>query len=460
MADPKLPARIFRYLAILLALVFVTAQTGCGKSVSVTFGEPVAVGSFNKNTRLESTRPTALELQARLMSFADRYLSKVAQATVNYEKVVQTPEAKGFGLSTFIFPGLTVVRLAAGGDPVSDLIDMVVFASLQREVLEAGWAKEVLGSHADELNAAQKSLETQIWKLAAEVLTPIQQTELRQLIKAWRKANPQQRFVSGVHFDEVAILRGKSSISRTLSDSSDLLAPIDRAAQEAEDVRLLAERGVFLMERMPQLLVAQARYVVHEEVAPEEIDTLIKNFSAISGSMVEAQKVVAGFPQFITNERKALFHEWDQRQNSFAALLARTTPVFDAGKGASADVRLTLAQLEKVIQTYGENGKAINDTIERYQGLLKIMDSEPPSDNTKMLATLDALIRLGQEIDHLAERIQTTSGQKGFQLTIVQSYEKMLDAFFWRVFLLVVAILVLIFAYRYLCQRYLKGRQP
>ena len=215
MADPKLPARIFRYLAILLALVFVTAQTGCGKSVSVTFGEPVAVGSFNKDARLESTRPTALELQARLMSFADRYLSKVAQATVNYEKVVQTQEAKGFGLSTFIFPGLTVVRLAAGGDPASDLIDMVVFASLQREVLEAGWAEEVLGSHADELIAAQKSLEAQIWKLAAEVLTPIQQTELRQLIKEWRKANPQQRFVSGVHFDEVAILRGKSSISRT-----------------------------------------------------------------------------------------------------------------------------------------------------------------------------------------------------------------------------------------------------
>jgi hypothetical protein len=90
MVDPKLPARIFRYLAILLAMVFVTTQTGCGKSVSVTFGEPVGVGSFNKNARLESTRPTALELQARLMSFADRYLSKVAQATVNYEKAINT----------------------------------------------------------------------------------------------------------------------------------------------------------------------------------------------------------------------------------------------------------------------------------------------------------------------------------------------------------------------------------
>ena len=154
MADPKLLVRIFRYLALMLAMVFVTIQTGCGKSVSVNFGEPVAVGSFNNNARLESTRPTALELQARLMSFADRYLSKVAQATVNYEKVVQTPEAKGFGLSTFIFPGLTAVRLAAGDDPVSDLIDMVVFASLQREVMEDGWAKEVLGSHADELIAA------------------------------------------------------------------------------------------------------------------------------------------------------------------------------------------------------------------------------------------------------------------------------------------------------------------
>ena len=90
-----------------------------------------------------------------------------------------------------------------------------------------------------------------------------------------------------------------------MSDSSGLLAPINKAAQEAGGIRLLAERGVFLMERLPQLLMAQARYVVHEEIAPEQIDSLVKDFSAISGSMVEAQKVVAGFPQLLTNERKA-----------------------------------------------------------------------------------------------------------------------------------------------------------
>jgi len=72
MADPKLPVRIFRYLALLLVIVFVTIQTGCGKSVSVTFGDPVAVDSLHNNARLESTRPTALELQARLMSYTPR----------------------------------------------------------------------------------------------------------------------------------------------------------------------------------------------------------------------------------------------------------------------------------------------------------------------------------------------------------------------------------------------------
>ena len=112
-----------------------------------------------------------------------------------------------------------------------------------------------------------------------------------------------------------------------------------------------------------------------------------------------------------------------------------------------------------MIQTYEKNGKAINDTIERYQGLLKTMDSEPPSDNTKLLATLDALIRLGQEIDHLAARMQATSGQEGFELAIIQSYEKFLDAFFLRVGLLVAAILALIFSYRYLCSRYLNRKQ-
>ena len=276
------------------------------------------------------------------------------------------------------------------------------------------------------------------------------------MIEAWRKANPQQRFVTSVRFDDVAILRGRNEISHALSDSIGLLAPIDQAVREAQGIRLLAERGAYIMQHIPPLLLAQARYVVHEQVSPEQMDGLVRDFSALSGSVADAQKAFAGLPQFITKEREALLHEWDKRQDSLAALLASTAPVFEAGKGMSADLRETLAMLEKLLQSYEKSGTVINDTIERSQALVRYMDSTPPFDPTKLLATLDALIRLGQEIDHLAARLQTTAGQN-LELAVFGSYERLLNAFFWRLLLLVAAILALILIYRYLSQRYLGG---
>jgi len=459
MLDSMLQAGFVRRLVIGLLIVLVMLTPGCARSIKDSAREPVSIESLHEKGRPESSRPTALELQARLMSYADRYLAKVSQATTNYEKKVKTREAKNFAQSTFIFPDLAVIGIAAGNDPASDLIDMVVFASLQREVLEAGWAREILGSHSVELIAVQKNLEEQIWRLAREILSPIQQTELRQLIEAWRKANPQQRFVTSVRFDDVAILRGRNEISHALSDSIGLLAPIDQAVREAQGIRLLAERGAYIMQHIPPLLLAQARYVVHEQVSPEQMDGLVRDFSALSGSVADAQKAFAGLPQFITKEREALLHEWDKRQDSLAALLASTAPVFEAGKGMSADLRETVAMLEKLLQSYEKSGTVINDTIERSQALVRYMDSTPPFDPTKLLATLDALIRLGQEIDHLAARLQTTAGQN-LELAVFSSYERLLNAFFWRLLLLVAAILALILIYRYLSQRYLGGSRP
>jgi hypothetical protein len=71
---------------------------------------------------------------------------------------------------------------------------------------------------------------------------------------------------------------------------------------------------------------------------------------------------------------------------------------------------------------------------------------------------LDAFIRLGQQIDHLGARLQPDSG-KGLDVIVLGAYENMLNALFWRLLLLVAALLAMIFAYRYLCLRYLKAPQ-
>jgi hypothetical protein len=447
------PARI--RLVIGLACL-ISTLLGCASSHQQSEDNRHFLINFFQPQKLPSDRPTALELQARLMSFADRYLAKSSQATENYLKADNTRAANEFALSTFVFPGLTVISIAAGDDPTTDLIDMLVFVSLQREVLESGWVQEVLGNHATELIAIQKNLEDQIWLIASDLLDKQQQAELRHLIQAWRKANPQQRVVTGVRFDDVAKIRGQHAQGKSLRDFSGLLAPIDKAVEETDQIRMVAERGIFLSERMPRLLMAQARNIAHEQVSPEEIDQLVADFSRISNSTAKAGGVIAGFPQVMAGERQAWLKAWDQRQSQFAALLKQSQPTLEASKDVSAEIRETLKQFEKVLQVYDKNGQAIDKTLTTYQNLLQFMDNEPPTDTSKLLGVLDAFIRLGQQVDRLGARLQPQTGQ-GLDAIVLKAYENLLDAFFWRFLLFIAALLVLIFAYRYCCLRYLKS---
>lgn len=442
-------------LNLIIWLIFsIPLLTGCASSYKKSENKSNSLVNFFHHQELPSVRPSALELQDRLMSYADRYLAKSSQVTENYLNAVKTRKAKEFALSTFVYSGLTVISIAAGDDPATDLIDMLVFVSLQRDVMVSGWAREVLGDNAEELLAIQKNLEDQIWQIATEVLDQQQQIELRRLIQAWRQANPQQRIVTGVRFDDVAKMRGQHAYSKSLHDFSGLLAPIDKAVEETDAVRLLAERGIFLSERMPRLLMAQARNYAHEQISPEEIDQLVADFDAISRSVGKAERDFASLPQVLAQERQAWLKGWDQRQNQFAAMLNQSVPALEASKNVSADIRETLKQFETMLQTYDKNGKAINDTLVKYQNSLQFMDNEPPSDTGKLLSVLEAFIRLGQQIDRLGARLQPGSGQ-GMDVILLNTYEKMLNAFFWRLLVFIAALLCLIFAFRYLCRRYL-----
>lgn len=63
---------------------------------------------------------------------------------------------------------------------------------------------------------------------------------------------------------------------------------------------------------MPPHLMAQARFVLHEEVSPEQVDGLLKEISGFRTSMDEAQKTFARMPLILAQEREAVFKEIDK----------------------------------------------------------------------------------------------------------------------------------------------------
>ena len=77
---------------VVVAFMF---ATGMGCSASHRPGsESVSVNAFQSREKRDSEdhrdRPTAMEVEARLMSYADRYLSKAAEATDLFQHAVHT----------------------------------------------------------------------------------------------------------------------------------------------------------------------------------------------------------------------------------------------------------------------------------------------------------------------------------------------------------------------------------
>lgn len=367
--------------------------------------QTVSIEAYSpKDATSESStrRPTALELEARLMGFADRYLSKAAEATDTYQHLVHTKAARELGLATFIFPGLTVIGIAAGGEPGPDLLDMVVFATLQRESLEKGWAREVLGDQADNLIKTQQQLESQIWEIAGDVLSKDQLDRLREAIRLWRKANPNQRYVSNVKFDDVATERGAGQGAMGLQDESvGLLAPLDAAVREGEEIRLMARRSMYIIQRMPPLLMAQARFVLHEEVSPEQVDGLLKDISGFTASMDEALKTFAHMPLILAQEREAVFKEID-----------KLSPVLDKTHTLTQDVQVALETFGQIEAQYPTSGAVLNETLKAYRELAEVMDRSPPSDLRPKIEMLREIGHIGEELNQLAAFIHSEDERK------------------------------------------------
>ena len=378
-----------------LLLLCISAIAGCGSHLrkgEIDSGKVLKDPPRSAENSL-GTRPTAAELEARLMGFADRYLSKTAEATDRYQMQVKTKAARELGLATFVFPGLNVIGIAAGGEPVADLLDMVVFVTLQRESLDSGWAHSVLGSEADNLIRTQKQLEVQSWEIARSVFLPAQIDRLKQSIAAWRRSNPDQRYVSNVKFDDVAATRGADDPA-LMDESDSLLAPLDAAVREGEEIRLTAKRSMYVLQRMPPLLLAQARFVLHEEVSPEQVARLLEDISGFRAILEQTQKTIADLPRTVAREREALIRDID-----------KVTPVLDKGHTLSQDVNQNLVTFRQIVDAYPTSGAVLNDTLRLYLELTQSMNQSAPSDWGPKIQLLHEVSTIAAELNRLVESV-------------------------------------------------------
>ena len=153
---------------------------------------------------------TQAGLQAEVMSFADEYVLTIRQAMDEMNRAGLAPSQRAILNRSKVLLSATAMSIAAGRNPAANLLDMVVFLTLERQVLEDYWIPKFYGDKARVLLKAVSRLEKEIWAMAGELLPPEQQENLRAMIREWRAAHPEQHLLGNVRLHTLAGLRGES----------------------------------------------------------------------------------------------------------------------------------------------------------------------------------------------------------------------------------------------------------
>lgn len=204
-----------------------------------------------------------LELQQELQRFASQFAARVLQATEGLQGSAQASVRNEALKKTLVYIS-SAMEVASGPSPSVSLLDMVVLIRLSRNALEKHWIPTLYRSDGSELAEVFARSEEELAALVRRTLNDAQRAQLDGVIDSWLADNPTQVRVEGIRLGDFSSVAGNQAADRARR-ASGLLSSVKTAAQTtANQALLLAERGFFLLHRMPFLWRLQARVGARE----------------------------------------------------------------------------------------------------------------------------------------------------------------------------------------------------
>jgi len=262
--------------------------------------EPTAKAEGENETR----QFTSEELQAAVMSFADTWAAQIGEAANALERQAATNDTRNRVERFHLYNIAAAFEIAAGPYPGPALLDMLVLAALNRIVWEEHWQPKVLGRSAERMGIVLKNLETEIWSVAANVLTSQQGQELRDLIRQWRKEHPDKIGVSFIRFSNFGELGRKPSLEKARK-AGGLFAPVQEAVQAADEVRAMADRTIYLLVRMQEILSLRAKLTAQELLTTPEINKLLSDITGFREVSERYAELAENLPAQISDHTNA-----------------------------------------------------------------------------------------------------------------------------------------------------------
>jgi len=453
---------------ISLLLTIIVSSTTC-----------MAYAANEKGTADTENGMTEAELQGHVMAFADRYWSIMNSAGIAYVENSPSPDNRRIVKAQLVHSAADAFTIAAGPKPVAAFLDMVVMVTLGRMVFEQHYTK-IHGSEVAPIVDGFKKAEADIWEISSDILTAEQQRKLMRLIQTWRQNNPKNIVFSSVRFSEFEKFRGFSDDSGE-DASSGFFRSVTKATEQVEEMRLLAERAMYLGSRLPMLTGAFADVWASRLTRNQDVNAVLADLNRIADVSQRIAAVAEKLPDDIAKERDATINQLanrisveredtiNQLMQEIARERRQTIEDFLAEekriRGLLADLKMTLVSGNDLLVSS-------NSLLEHLDvGRREVGETAPsePFDIKDYRATLQEASRTILTLHELVKSID----KMGFEnklpaiIKVIEKIEQQGEEWVLQAFMLgVVLILILLIgsmlamlSYRYIAQKMLSTEQ-
>ena len=384
-------------LCVWLALVTAALLTGCSLLREASEVPGKAVSTVLPGPRTEG--PDPVEQQQQLMRFTDDFITRTSEALNDYARLRGTREAAREALAWKINAFSAAISIVSGPTPNANLIDLVTMVTLTRMVLDGSWAKAACGVAFQPWLEAARTLEREVWELAGRTLTPLQQQELREAIERWHARNPEVRsvwFVRPQSHIDLGSAKATSSASATSVFSLvglDPMSGLDPAVREVKQSRLLAERAMFTLQRMPQLVRWHSELMAAQTVSNPDVRQVLTNVQTVAGSADRLSRVAEELPDRVAAERKEILSALEAQEGKLRALTAEVGRSLAAGQAMSTSLNTTLVTFDALMKRFGVGEPATKPPAGTNATPFNILDYARTADEiTAMTKALEAVL--------------------------------------------------------------------
>jgi len=409
-------------------------------------------------TRSKDTKPYATksqmtqeELQAAVISYADRFIAIVGQAAFKFENELPTPEARLIASARKVYSLSAVTEIASGPNPGAALLDLVVITTLNRIVWENYWRPQVFGMPATIIVDAFKKMENDAWHLASQVLTPQQVEEFKDLILDWYAANPGQYAVDYIRFSDFGDL-GKKPYLKEIQKPGGLLAPIQEAAQAADEIRMTSERAMFLLSKMQLIAGFQVEQVYRQLVMQPEIIKVLENVTKFRKTSEHFTSLLEQLPKDVAGEREALMKAFDVRESKIREIMGEMQETLDRVDESFANLQKTTVEAHRLLTGAEKTGLVFQNLVQSVDQLATKFVSKESKESTRPFDIKDyseILTKLQDTVQRMNELVNNVN-QTGSPMVanMVDQFndaaDRRVDHIFWKLAQLILIISVLV----------------